>query len=355
MSKVSLKVAAIFLSTLLAACGGGGGGSDSATATSNGQTGNGSGSGPTVPTTPTGSSGGSTSTPSGENGTPAGGATDSPAPTSPAGSSGGSTSTPPSANGTPAGGTTDSPAPTSPAGSSGGSTSTPSGTDGSPTGDASGGTTPPAEPFAAILTAAPANDSIVAGTVTLEVQGSSIENAELLPPDAYSPRLGVFTISPDKRRATLNFDTRSLPNGTLLARVSVFNRPAGSTGATEIVAMPTRTWLLRNDPPPAPATIPPASYMPEVRISSLNLPYVDPAPLRTMMAMDDASYEAMLANEWPRVQGVMYQYIPPHVVLMPPTPLGFSGPWYSCLQSPNRLACREAMNNMIGLMSSKAR
>ncbi|WP_460844436.1 hypothetical protein [Noviherbaspirillum agri] len=276
MSRVSLKLATVFLSTLLAACGGGGGGGDSATATSNGQTSNGTG----TPTTP------------------------------------GEGTTPPD----------------------------------NPTGDV----TPPDEPFTASLSTAPANGATLAGTVTLEVQGSAIENVELLPPDGYSPRLGVFTIAPDKRRATLVFDTRSLPNGTLLARVSVYNRPAGSADATEIVAMPTRTWQLRNDPPPAPATIPPASYMPEVHISGLNLPYVDPEPLRTMMAMDDAAYESMLANEWPRVQGVMHQYIPPHVVLMPPTPLGFSGPWYSCLDTHGRLACREAMNSMIGLMSSKA-
>jgi len=286
MSRVSLKLATIFLSTLLAACGGGGGGGDSATATSNGQASNGTGStggGFPVPSSPTGSSTGDSSTPSGQN-----------------------------------------------------------------------GGTPASEPFTATLTTAPANGSTVAGTVTLEVQGSAIENAELLPPDGYSPRLGVFTVAPDKRRAWLDFDTRSLPNGTLLARVSVYNRPAGSADATEIVVMPTRTWMLRNDPPPAPVAIPPASYMPVVHISGLNLPYVDPQPLRTMMAMDDAAYESMLANEWPRVQGVMHQYIPPHVVLMPPTPLGFSGPWYSCLSAHTRLACREAMNSMTGLMSSKA-
>jgi len=220
-------------------------------------------------------------------------------------------------------------------------------------GDINAGT-PPAEPFTATLTAAPASGSTLAGTVTLEVQGSAIENAELLPPGAYAPRLGVFTVAPDKRRAWLDFDTRSLPNGTLQARVSVYNRSAGSADATEIVVMPTRTWLLRNDPPPAPATIPPASYMPEVHISGLNLPYVDPQPLSSMLALDDAAYETMLVNEWPRVQAVMHQYLPPHVVLMPPTPHGFSGPWYACLNAPARIACREAMNSMVGLMNSKA-
>lgn len=200
---------------------------------------------------------------------------------------------------------------------------------------------------------APFDGSTLSSTVRLEVRGSSIENAELLPPDGSIPILGVFAVAADKTVASLDFDTRSLPNGTLRARISAFNRPAGSADATEVVAMPTRTWLLRNDPPPVPAQIPSASYMPEVHISGLNLPYVDPQPLRTMMALDDAAYESMLANDWPRVQGILHQYIPPHVVLMPPTPMGFSGPWYSCLDFHTRVACREAMNLMIGLMASK--
>lgn len=215
------------------------------------------------------------------------------------------------------------------------------------------GSTPPVGSFTAAVTTAPSDGSALSSIVRLEVRGTAIENAELLPPVGYSPRLGMFAVSADKTAASLDFDTRTLPNGTLLARISAFNRPAGSADATELVAMPTRTWLLRNDPPPVPAQIPSASYMPEVHISGLNLPYVDPQPLRTMMALDDAAYEAMLANDWPRVEGVLHQYIPPHVVLMPPTPMGFSGPWYSCLGFHTRLACREAMNAMIGLMVSK--
>ncbi|HJV76710.1 MAG TPA: hypothetical protein VJ654_21030 [Noviherbaspirillum sp.] len=222
--------------------------------------------------------------------------------------------------------------------------------------DTSGGTpTPPVPvtPITATVTTAPTAGASLNGTVRLEVRGNSIENVELLPPDGYTPRLGTFTISADKTMAWLDFDTRSLPNGALLARISAFDKPAGSAGATEVIAMATRSWLLRNDPPPAPAQIPAASYMPEVHISSLALPYVDPQPLSAMMALNDTDYDAMLQTEWPRVEGVMHQYIPPNVVLMPPTPLGFSGPWYSCLDFHLRLACREAMNNMIGLMMGK--
>lgn len=216
----------------------------------------------------------------------------------------------------------------------------------------SGGDTGSA-PFAAMVTIAPPAGATLAGNVQLEVRGSAIGNAELLPADGYAPVLGRFSVATDRTMAALDFDTRSLPNGVLLARISAFDQPAGSTGTTEIVAMPARRWTLANSPEPVVTQIPPASLMPEVHISSLALPYVDPAPLAAMMQLDDAAYEAMLQNEWPRVEAEMLRYIPAHVVLYPPTPNGFSGPWYSCLDFHTRLACREAMNSMIGLMRSK--
>lgn len=224
--------------------------------------------------------------------------------------------------------------------------------DPSPDADTGNASSPPA-PITATVATAPADGATLNNTVRLEIRGNSIENAELLPPDGHAPQLGVFTVSADKTMAWLDFDTRTLPNGTLRARVSAFDRPAGSTGATEVVAMTTRAWLLRNEPPPAPERIPSASYMPEVHISNLALPYVDPQALQEMMQLNDDNYEALLRDEWPRVEGVMHQYLPPHVVLMPPTPMGFSGPWYGCLDLHTRVACREAMNNMIGLMMSK--
>ena len=307
MSRLSLKVTTVFLCVLLAACGGGGGGGGSAAAPNNASgadpgTGSGTGSG-----TGTGSdtdSGTGSDTPSGGN-------------------------LPPSNNPPGSGNDTASP---------GSDPSTPP---------------PTTVPISATVTTAPADGASLSNTVRLEVRGNAIENAELLPPGGYTPALGVFTVSADKTMAWLDFDTRTLPNGTLRARISAFDRPAGSTGATEVIAMPVRSWLLRNEPPPEPDQIPDASYMPEVHISSLALPYVDPQPLQAMMEMNDADYEAMLRDEWPRVEGVMHQYIPPNVILMPPTPLGFSGPWVSCMESHAALACREAMNNMIGLMIGK--
>jgi hypothetical protein len=220
-------------------------------------------------------------------------------------------------------------------------------------GSAGQGTPPPNSSLAATVTTAPAEDASLQGIVRLEVRGTAIENAELLPPGGYGPRLGVFTVSADKTTAWVDFDTRSLPNGTLLVRISAFDRPPGSSGASEVIAMATRRWQLRNDPAPVPAQIPAASYMPEVHIPYLDLPYVDPQPLTTMMQMDDISYETMLANDWPRVEAVMHRYVPPNVILFPPTPLGFYAAWDTCMRAHTRLVCREAMPYMIGLMQSK--
>lgn len=241
--------------------------------------------------------------------------------------------------------------PDAPAGTAGDSSSP--GTDGGNTGTPPNPATSSPAPIDATVATAPADGATLNNTVRLEIRGNSIENAELLPPDEHSPRLGVFTVSADRTMAWLDFDTRTLPNGTLLARISAFDRPAGTAGATEVVAMPARSWLLRNEPPPAPVQIPAASYMPEVHISNLALPYVDPQPLVEMMQLGDDAYEALLRDGWSQVEGVMHRYIPPHVILMPPTPMGFSGPWDACMSMHTRLACREAMNNMIGLMMSK--
>ncbi|NEX62370.1 hypothetical protein [Noviherbaspirillum galbum] len=99
--------------------------------------------------------------------------------------------------------------------------------------------------FAATLAAAPAHGGLVAGKVRLEVRGSGLRNVELLPPAGYLPRLGVFDVSADGTRAWLNLDTDVLAAGSLTARISAFNVPAGEAGAAEIIAMPPRQWRLR--------------------------------------------------------------------------------------------------------------
>ncbi len=104
----------------------------------------------------------------------------------------------------------------------------------------------PYAPFFANVTMAPADGASVSGIVRLEVSGNDMANVELLPANGYTPRFGVFNITGDHTRAWLDLDTTRLPNGPLSVRISAFNVPAGQSGATEIVAMPTRTWNISN-------------------------------------------------------------------------------------------------------------
>lgn len=105
---------------------------------------------------------------------------------------------------------------------------------------------PPASTFTAAVTSAPADGATVSGITHLELHGSGISNAELLPANGYSPRLGVFNVSADRTMAWLDFDTRSLPDGVTAVRISAFNTMEGQPGATEIVAMPPRQWNFAN-------------------------------------------------------------------------------------------------------------
>gem|GEM_PF-2891081 len=89
-----------------------------------------------------------------------------------------------------------------------------------------------------------------------------------------------------------------------------------------------------------------------VTMSLADLPYKDPQPLVDMMAMNDADYQNQLSSNWPTVENMLQQYIPPNVQLYP-VPLGFYGPMDSCLQQHGLAACREYMNSLIGLMRSK--
>lgn len=110
---------------------------------------------------------------------------------------------------------------------------------------------PPASSFAAAVTAAPADGATVSGITHLEIHGSGITNAELLPASGYTPRLGVFNVSADRTMAWLDFDTRSVPDGVTGVRISAYNTTEGQPGATEIVAMPARQWNFANGNPSA--------------------------------------------------------------------------------------------------------
>ncbi|WP_192805034.1 DUF4214 domain-containing protein [Noviherbaspirillum aerium] len=104
----------------------------------------------------------------------------------------------------------------------------------------------PQPPFTAGVTMAPENGATVSGTVRLEIRGNGIANAELLPPNGYAPRLGVFSISPDRTLAWLDFDTTTLQNGPADVRISAFSVAAGQPDAVEVIAMPARRWQVSN-------------------------------------------------------------------------------------------------------------
>lgn len=208
--------------------------------------------------------------------------------------------------------------------------------------------------FAVSSVQAPADNNTLSAPVRLEVRGSGLQNVELLPADGYTPRLGTFSVSGDRTLAWLDFNSSTLPNGTLRARIVAFNAPPGAAGL-EILAMAARSWQLRNDPQPTlSGPIPRAGFMPEVWLTLQDLPWVDPAPLQEMVARDDTAYQQLMTAEPDRVRQTLLTYIPAHVVLFP-APHGFTGPWYACLQQPAPGPCREAMNLTIGLMNGKAR
>lgn len=94
----------------------------------------------------------------------------------------------------------------------------------------------------ASVVAAPANGAVLSRTTRLEVRGTGLANVELLPAKGYLPSYGQFNISPDRTRAWLDFDPRSLPDGNREVRISAFNVTAGQPGAREIVAMTPRRW-----------------------------------------------------------------------------------------------------------------
>ncbi|WP_158598016.1 hypothetical protein [Noviherbaspirillum saxi] len=108
---------------------------------------------------------------------------------------------------------------------------------------------PPSGSFSASLTSAPAPGAVVSGVMRLEIYGSNIANAELLPASGYAPIYGTFNVSSDRRMAWLDFDTRSLPDGANSLRISAYNVTPGQPGASEIVAMPARQWNVQNGTP----------------------------------------------------------------------------------------------------------
>jgi hypothetical protein len=113
--------------------------------------------------------------------------------------------------------------------------------------------------------------------VRLEVSGTGMQNVELLPESAYLPKLASFNVSADGTSAYLDLDTKQIPDGGIKLRIVAFDQPAGTPNAGEVVAMPTRTWLIKN--PEQPMGTPTARA---ISCLSLGYPYTsmdDPQPV----------------------------------------------------------------------------
>jgi hypothetical protein len=77
-----------------------------------------------------------------------------------------------------------------------------------------------------------------------------MESVELLPATGYRPIYGEFTVSPDKTKAVLDFNTNLLPDGVYQMSISAFIGPPGTQFQRQIIAMPARAWEIRNGAPP---------------------------------------------------------------------------------------------------------
>lgn len=135
--------------------------------------------------------------------------------------------------------------------------------------------------FTAQLVSAPGDGATVSGVLHLQVQGNGIQNVEILPGSSYTPIYGRFAVSADHQSATIDFDTKSLPDGPVTLRVSAFDVPPATPGAREIIAMPPRTWQVKNAAStPTPAS-PAVSNTVPIYLdagptgTALNRPYVD--------------------------------------------------------------------------------
>lgn len=114
---------------------------------------------------------------------------------------------------------------------------------------------PPATSFTAAVVQAPADGAVVSGITRLELRGSGIANAELLPATGYTPRLATFNVSADRTMAWVDLDTRTLQDGVRDLRISAYNVTEGQAGATEIIAMLARRWTVSNGTGPFLASV----------------------------------------------------------------------------------------------------
>lgn len=234
------------------------------------------------------------------------------------------------------------------AGCGGGSGGNPGGFGGSGTNASSGGSGNndgssgnPSQEFSAVTIIAPAAGAILSEQVRLEIEGSGIQNAELLPAGGGRP-FALFTLAPDGSRAWVEFDTRTVPNGSMNVVIDAFDRPAGTAGANAIRAMEPRSWTVQNE--------------------SISSPYPgvyplrrDEATLQQMIDMSEQEFATMVNSEWPRIHALLQEYIPNNVTFEPPVPRGFEGPRSSCIADAYAApeACREYMVRIVMLLQQQ--
>ena len=192
--------------------------------------------------------------------------------------------------------------------------------------------------LAAVATTAPMEGAVLSGRVRLEVEGSGIRNAELLPAAGGRP-YALFTVAPDQSRAWVDFDTRTVGNSTVQMVIEAYDQLPGATEASMVTAMPVRTWTIQNADISSPY---PGAY-PLSR---------DPAPLQRLTALSAEALASEINAEWPRIHAMLQEYIPNNVIFDPPVPRGFEGPRSSCIRdaygSPE--ACREYMLGILAMM-----
>lgn len=109
---------------------------------------------------------------------------------------------------------------------------------------------PPSIPFAASVAQAPSDGAAISGTVRILIEGSGIENVELLPATGYAPLYVRGLVNGDGQGAYIDLDTTVLEDGEVTMRVAAFNAPPGQDGS-EITAMAARTWTIQNGSAPA--------------------------------------------------------------------------------------------------------
>lgn len=99
--------------------------------------------------------------------------------------------------------------------------------------------------FTAAVTQAPASSAVISGIVFMEVAGALMQNVELVSTAGSGTVYARFNIGANGESATLNWNTASLSNGAITARILAYNVPPGSTGSV-VTAMDARVWTISN-------------------------------------------------------------------------------------------------------------